>query len=228
MELTDGDRQALEARYDEELLALDARLGELFARLEKRRLWDETLIVLTSDHGEEFFERGAIGHGQSLHTELIDVPLIFKPPAAWKAEVPRTVDAVVELRNVTPTVLEAAGAPPLAGIDARSLVPWMVGPAPDEPPVPFVVAESSDQVVVVTESSKLIARRDGRGFELYDLTADPGETVDLTRQRRGELQRLRALVDEWQSRLAPAPDAETRELDEETLEGLKALGYIDG
>ena len=226
--LGDDDRQAMKARYDEELLALDARLGELFATLKKRGLWDDTLVVLTSDHGEEFSEHGSMGHGQSLYGELIDVPLVFKPPAAWRAEVGREVGAVAELRQITPTLLGAAGAPPPADATARSLVPWMVGPAPGEAPAPFVVAEAHDEVVVRTENLKLIARRDGTAFELYDLTVDPGETADVTMERRGELQRLRGFLDAWRASLRPADAADAEELDPETLEGLKALGYIDG
>lgn len=227
VELTGVDREALRARYDEELLALDARLGELFSELRARRLWDDTLIVLTSDHGEEFYEHGSIGHGQSLHAELIDVPLLFKPPAAWKATAGRTVDVVAELRSITPTLLQAAGAPRLEGVEARSLVPWIVGPPPAEPPSPFAVAESRDHVVVRTETWKLIARRDGRDLELYDLTADPGETADLTREKRRELERLRRFLESWEQNLRPAAETASEELDPETVEGLKALGYID-
>ncbi len=224
--LSEIDKTAMKARYDEELLGLDAKLGELFAELKERGLWDTTLVVLTSDHGEEFYEHGSMGHGQSLHRELIDVPLVFKPPAAWRAEGGRAVDALVELRNVTPTVLEAAGAPPL-GVDARSLVPWITGRPPDGDPAAFGVAEAQDQVVIRTADLKLIARRDGTAFELYDLTADPGETADVTRQRRGELQRLRSYLEAWREDLRPAAATESQEIDPETLEGLKALGYVE-
>ncbi len=223
--LTEVDREVMKARYDEELLALDGRLGELFAELKSRGLWDDTLIVLTSDHGEEFYEHGSMGHGQSLYGELIDVPLVFKPPAAWPAEVDRAVDAVVELRSISPTVLEAAGAPPFEGVAAPSLVPWMTGRPTAEDP--FGVAEAQDEVVVRTADLKLMARRDSSAFELYDLAADPGETADVTRQRRGELQRLRSYLETWRESLRPAAASEMQELDPETLEGLKALGYVD-
>ena len=225
--LTEADREALRARYDEELLALDGRLGELFARLREDDLWDETLIVVTSDHGEEFYEHGSMGHGQSLHRELIDVPLIFKPPAAWKSPAGGTVDAVVELRSLSPTVLQAAGAPPLPGISAPSLVPWMAGRTPREPPATFVVAENRDEVVVRTEGWKLIAQRDGQGFELYDLSSDPGEMVDVTHENRAKLKQLRDFLETWEQGLRPTVQTESRELDAETVEGLKALGYID-
>jgi arylsulfatase A-like enzyme len=227
IELDDGDRQALAARYDEELLALDARLGELFATLRERGLWDDTLIVLTSDHGEELYEHGSIGHGQSLYAELIDVPLVFKPPAPWPYEKGRAVDVLVELRSVTPTVLEAAGAPP-AGGGAPSLVSWIAGRPPSAPPAAYVVAETPDQVVVRSDTFKLIARRDGSAFELFDLAADPGETLDLTRERRRELQRLRAALESWREGLEPVAAAASEELDPETREGLEALGYLDG
>jgi len=225
--LDDGDRQALEARYDEELLALDARLGELFSTLRERGLWDSTLLVLTSDHGEEFFEHGAIGHGQSLYEELLAIPLFFKPPAAWQATVGREVDAVVEVRDLVPTVLEVAGVPAPEGLNAPSLIPWMVGRRPGSDPHPFVVAEAHDKVVVRSAGLKLIADREGGSFELYDLTRDPRETRNLASERPGDLERMRAYLESWRQSLLPAPEVELREIDAETVEGLKKLGYID-
>ncbi len=223
--LSDADREAMEARYDEELLALDRQLGHLFARLKKDGLWKDTLIVLTADHGEEFYEHGSIGHGQSLFQELISVPLLVKPPAVWPVVVGGSVDAMVEVRNVAPTILEAAGLAMPDGVDAASLVPMMRAGATVEPP--YAVSESDDEVVVRRGDLKLIARRDGTSFALYDLDADPLETRDVAGERRAELARLRSYYEEWQKGLSPVAATEAQEIDVETLEGLKALGYID-
>jgi len=107
-------------------------------------------------------------------------------------------------------------------------VSWIAGRPPSAPPAAYVVAETPDQVVVRSDTFKLIARRDGSAFELFDLAADPGETLDLTRERRRELQRLRAALESWREGLEPVAAAASEELDPETREGLEALGYLDG
>lgn len=223
--LSDVDREAMEARYDEELLGLDRQLGNLFARLQKDGLWKNTLIILTGDHGEEFYEHGSMGHGQSLFQELLAVPLIIKPPADWPVAVGGSVDATVELRDITPTILEAAGVAMPDGVEAPSLVPLM-RPGADPGPS-YAVSESDEEVVVRSGDLKLILKRDGSSAALYDLAADPGETRNVASERRADLARLRSYYEAWTKELRPAASAEAQELDEETLEGLKALGYID-
>jgi choline-sulfatase len=230
--LNGKDRKAMKARYDEELFALDARLGDLFATLKKKDLWDDTLIILTGDHGEEFYEHGAIGHGQSLFQELISVPLIIKPPAIWPVAVGGFVDGNVELRNIPATILEATGLAPASDVKtgdlaAKSLVPWMVGSRDATDAFPYAVSESDDDVVIRSGTLKMIARRDASSVALYDLASDPGETHDLTSERRQDLARLRSYLEQWQKGLRPATASVAQEIDEETLEGLKALGYVD-
>lgn len=226
--LDDEEKRTLAARHDEELLGLDRRLGQLFGRLKTEGLWDETLIVLTSDHGEEFWEHGAMGHGQSLYQELIGVPLLVKPPASWGAETPRTVESLVEIRQITPTILEAAGTSSPEGVTAQSLVPLILDSDDSQAAGDgYVVAESPEELAVRSGRWKLVAARDGTSYELYDLAADPGETRNLAFDERRTLARLRGHLDEWEAGLRPPPDVDAEAMDEETLEGLKALGYID-
>lgn len=225
---TADDVAAMSARYDEELLALDHELGRLFAELKARGRWDETLIVVTADHGEQFFEHGGGGHGSALWQELIAVPLIFKPPASWRAPRGARPDPLVEIRALVPTVLEAAGAPPIPAVSAPSLVPWIAGRPPSAPPQPYVVAESVTQVALRAGDLKLIAERDGRGAALYDLAADPGETRDVAGERRRELAAMRDLLARWERGLAAAAPTAAEELDPETEEQLRALGYLGG
>ena len=80
--------------------------------LRERGLWDDTLIVLTADHGEEFFEHGGMAHGTTLYDELIHVPMVIKPPASWRIAPGAALDALVEHRDLLPTFLEAAGETP--------------------------------------------------------------------------------------------------------------------
>ena len=222
--LTPEEIEVMAARYDEELLALDARIGELFDALRERGVWDDTLVVVTSDHGEEFFEHGGMGHGSTLHDELTAVPLVFKPPAAWNGPQGADVDALVELRDLAPTLLEAARLD-ASGVEAHSLLPFLFG---REPGVrrEFVTSEDTRAVAVRTADLKLIVPRDGGPRALYDLREDPGETRDVAGDRPTEVARLEGYLRRWRGSLQPL-DAPEVELDDETLEGLKALGYVD-
>jgi arylsulfatase A-like enzyme len=224
---TPVDIEAFKARYDEELMALDRELGLAFAELKAKGLWDNTLIVVTADHGEQFYEHGAGEHGKYLWDELLRVPLLFKLPASWPGERGARLDTIVETRSIVPTVLEAIGAPAIPEVSAKSLVPWLIDRAPAGPPQPFVVAEIGSQVAVRDERWKMIADRDGKAFQLYDLQSDPGETRDVADTDRRELARLRADLDLWSRGLAKADASQQGEVDRKTVEDLKALGYLN-
>ncbi len=176
VKLTAEEVDAMRGQYDEELLALDGEIGVLFDRLRERGLWDNTLIVVTADHGEEFFEHGGMAHGTSLYDELIRVPMVLKPPASWGASAGGAVSALVEHRDLLPTFIEAAGTSPATAGDRRSLRRRMLGDSDGERE--FVVAELGDTIAVRTADHKLIVER-GHPGKLFDLTRDPGELDDV-------------------------------------------------
>ena len=118
-----AERAALVDHYDAGILSADAYLGEFFAALRAAGLYERALIVVTSDHGESLGERGLLGHG-GLHLEQLFVPLIVKPPRAWRLE-PRVVDEPVELVDLHPTLLAFVGLPAPDDLDGRSLVPTL-------------------------------------------------------------------------------------------------------
>lgn len=225
--LSADDVETMRARYDEELLGLDRRIAELLAELEARGELDETLIVVTADHGEEFMERGGIGHGQSLHEELTAVPLVVRPPRSWQAPTARRVDHVVELRTVAPTFAHAAGRPPGAS-GPPSLLPWVLGHR-DGPIQPFALAESVEDIALRTDQWTLLARKDGSAASLHSRLEDPDERIDVASSHRRELAELRALAAGWREALEPITNAgAATALDAETEQGLRALGYLGG
>jgi choline-sulfatase len=224
--LDEAQRRTMRARYDEELLALDAELGKLFADLEARGLWDETLVIVTADHGEEFFEHGGWFHGQSLHDELVHVPLLVKPPASWGAPRGQVLDGLVESRDISATALAAAGvtALPPGTVD---LLPWVRGERGEDAPRPFVVSEAVDKVALRTATAKLIVDRQGDRQQLYDLAADPGELNDLGPSAPPQLATLRREMAGWKRTLQPPRHGKVVEVDDETRQGFEALGYIN-
>ncbi|MBC8329993.1 MAG: sulfatase-like hydrolase/transferase [Planctomycetes bacterium] len=117
-EATAEERQAMINNYDACIHEVDAAVGQILDELERRGELENTLVVLTSDHGEEFYEHGGWGHGQSLHAELLGVPLILAGP-----RVPRGVRVPGQVRSVDimPTVLQASGLEPPAGCSGEVL-----------------------------------------------------------------------------------------------------------
>lgn len=222
VELTEADRQTMIALYDEELLTLDRTLARLFDDLRERQLWDDTLVIITSDHGEEFLEHGSVGHKSSLYEELIRVPVIVRPPLNWQVERGRLSDALVESRDVVATIEDAAGLKTTTS--ARSLLPWLEESASGERP--FVVSESSVYLAARTRSTKLILSREDGAEVLYDLEADPFETVNIAADRPEEVDRLKSFLALWRRDLdRTAPTFDT--VDDKTTEGLRAIGYLD-
>ena len=223
--LTEADRRALAARYSEEMMALDWELGALFDELKRRGVWDDLLIVVTADHGEELAERGGIEHGHTLYDELLHVPYIWKLPLAWDGGRGRRESGLVETRTLMPTLVDVVGQPPPAGVSATSLLPWL-GPRPKpEPPTTWVVAESNGIFAVRTATHKLVVTPAAKKVELYDLVADPRERHDLAPARPPELAELQGLMRKWRAGLRPIEAGDTA-LDDETTEELKALGYL--
>ena len=130
LELTAGQTSFLSDRYDDDIRRTDDALGKLLAGLDELDLWSSTIVIVTSDHGEEFGERGRIGHEQTLQREVLHIPLLVAAPGIGA----RTVETAVGLADVVPTVLELAGLAPARELDGRSLVPLLRGGAGPERP----------------------------------------------------------------------------------------------
>ncbi|HEX5067907.1 MAG TPA: sulfatase [Myxococcota bacterium] len=214
-------------RYDTAIRYATDALGAFLDELDAAGRLDDALVVVTADHGDEFFEHGGFSHGYTLHEEVVRVPLLVKLPGQRAA---REVDARVSLQDVYPTIAEAVGAELRQPVDGRSLVPWTLGQGDPHPRDLFLSAEFSPRLVargVLSGTQKLVAteeRYDGaRGaVELYDLASDPGETRDLA---AAQPERARELVKQLEQGAsvpaAPAEDA-VEGLDAERL---RALGY---
>lgn len=226
--LTPEDAKHLSNLYDAEIRQLDDELGRFLAELERRGLLEETAILVTSDHGEEFLEHGGVLHGKTLHGELVRVPLLAAGPGV---PVGRRVAGPVSLVDVFPTAMGLLGVDPppyVEGIDLASRG-W-TGP-PEERPVFFStdwwlgLPDGEWKRAVQSDGWKLHYAHPSGALELYDVAADPGELHDRAAGDPGRVQTLRTL-------LAPnlaagdAGGAPTIATPEET-EQLRALGYLE-
>jgi arylsulfatase A-like enzyme len=223
---TPGHRQSV-AAYDSNLSFLDERIRELHALL----AWNEnTLLVVTADHGEEFRDHGGAGHTNTLYQELLHVPLVVSRPGRVGAIRVRTPVSTIDL---VPTLREAAGLPPDARDEGRSLFDT-ARRGGDPSRVVFAmrwdeVGEArSTKKAVVTERHKLILTLPDARRELYDLAEDPRETRDLAAEKTALVAALERRLHELEARTAVAERefAPAVSLSRERARELKALGYV--
>ena len=220
------DLEHVVALYDGEITLVDMFLGRLFDELKRRDLWDETMVIVTADHGDEFFEHNRKGHRKTLYRETLQVPLVIKFPASrWAGE---RVPAISGVVDITPTILEVAGFAGLRESNGRSLLPEMRGEA--EPAVYFADLQGH-LGAVMSDPLKLVRGRQ-RGSEinaLFDMHADPEEINDLAGQRTDDVDTLATLLDRWiisSAALAAKVGSGEFEYGAELTEALRSLGYL--
>jgi arylsulfatase A-like enzyme len=175
--ITDRDRLRVKALYDGDVSYNDAQLGKLLEELARAGHGDDTMLIVTSDHGEEFWERGKIGHGQSLKDELVWVPLLVHYPPLFPA---RVVDGA-DMLDVVPTVLDALGVKAPADWQGESLLPVAQGDGADYPR-PSIASQYELAHTMRLGRYKLWVSGTGAS-QLFDIKEDPGETKDVSAAR---------------------------------------------
>ncbi len=218
--------------YDAEIRFFDDAFERFALQLEALGALDDTLVVITSDHGEDLLEHGWLGHGTTLYEPALRVPLVF----VWPGELPagRRVNCPHSLVDLAPTLLDLAGIPIPSGLDGRSFVDELRGAGCGEEraifselhSVPYERDAGLPAVSARHGDWKLIYHvGDGRS-ELYDLSRDPLERQDLAAV---ETERVRKLTQEVQRYLASAPPRadEPEPLDPEVESQLRELGYVE-
>ncbi len=224
--------------YDGEVAWLDDLLGRLFARLEALGLLESTIVALTSDHGEEFFEHGLLGHVSQLHDELVHVPLVLAGPGVPRG---KRVEQAVENRFVGRTLLGLAGVDPHGNLRGVDLLDEKELAASAADPIFFATRNGR----VPLPGGKWSARRSlyGARFEhwrffwapaaggeaesasLYDVVADPEALTDIAAAHPEVCADLRAKIKSWLQR-SEASRPVVRMSGDADLEEMKALGYV--
>lgn len=188
--LNERDRAHLEALYDGEISYHDTHFGSIMEGLERRGLDDETIVVFTADHGEEFFDHGSVGHGHSVYEELIHVPLIVRIPGVTDGA--QRIDDVVGLVDVLPTIYEALGRPIPDDLSGESFLPLLLGEASDAPRASVTGFMEGWRALDVGRLK--IIQRTERTTMLFDTVTDPGETHDLAAERPIAVRYARGLL----------------------------------
>lgn len=224
-------REWMKRLYAAEVRWVDDAVGSLLAEMKRLGIYDDSLIVLLSDHGEELWEHGTIGHGHTLYDELLHVPLLVKLPGAGRKG---EIDAPVSTASLPATILDLRGAPlPAAYPAAPSLRPFLASSASlrPEPLLATGLNRVQEREAVRFGTWKAVRWLGNSREELYDLARDPGERSDLAPSSPPELAEARRLLAafEAESRKARArlriEQREEAPLDAETLKRLRALGY---
>ena len=238
IEFNDDDIRHIEQLYDAGIRQLDNELGRLFSTLKTRGILDESLIIITSDHGEEFLDHGRMDHFLTMYQEILHVPLIFHGP-----NIPAglRIKAPVSLVDLAPTILSIAGDESGFVTDGFDLSPLIRGesvPHFAERPIfgeasgGLTYALMMGQVFPIFRSlrvgnHKLIHNTKDRRWSLYDLDKDPGETQDLAHQNPEILGVLKKQMEQRYKNFDPSPEPASRvDLKDEELEHLRALGYL--
>ncbi len=214
--------------YDAEVAANDRSFGALLREVRRRGLWDDTVLLLVSDHGEEFYEHGGWEHGRSLHAEVLDVPLILHVPSLGG----RQVSALAQHVDLLPTLLAALGLPAPAGVEGRNLLATLGGgPGGETAWDPAVYSELALSgrlgTAVTTPAWRFIERqRPMATARLYSRRDDPRERRDLAAARPVEAGFLRALLRARAVLPGKTLTRGTAEIDDEMRGQLRALGYL--
>lgn len=215
-----------DSAYDGEVASADAVVGELLDELRSLGVYDQALVVFTSDHGEGLGDHGFQEHGPLLYREQIQVPLVVKLPGAVRAG--ETIAAPAQLADLAPTVLAALGLDvpeELPGTSLLGLEPSGDGPTRpifSETLFPRLHFGWSELASVIRWPYHYIH---GPDPELYDLSADPGETRNVLRENRRVYAELRDALEEGYDAAYQPPGVT---VDAETRSKLAALGYVGG
>jgi len=240
--LGEGYKLDIIARYDGEVNYFDTEFGNLMRELKRGGIYDRSLIIYTSDHGEGFWDHGLVGHGNSLYEELLRVPLIMRFPVLVKFPKfqlgGKVLTQPVRQIDIVPTILDFLGIEGEGLIFGTSLMPLIWGKKETLEELEYVISEEilqqpelHDIRSIRSGPWKYIITRDFENNEyrreLYNLSQDPAETVNLFEQKTSLAMELQGRLF---SELSHLERHKTRPKihvpDRETLERLKALGYI--
>ncbi len=218
--------------YDAEIMHADSNLALLISKLKELGMYDDTLLIITADHGEAFREHEGITlHGSKPYNELIHIPLIVRLPGAVPGG--RVVDHNVQLIDIAPTILDALNIHGNEQFQGMSLLPLITGGAADAFESRTVYSAGKGVTAAIRRDWKLMRSQDG--LSLYDLSTDFGETKSVAIENESIVRSLEEELSNYlavQERIArqiraSTPDGEVPlDVDPRAIEQLKALGYL--
>jgi arylsulfatase A-like enzyme len=220
VDLDAADRHHLEALYDGGIRAVDDALGRLLEWVASGDA-GEALVVVVSDHGEEFWDHGTVLHSHTVYQELVHVPLLVSGMAQGRPGV--VLEGTVRNLDVTPTILDALDVDELDVHEGASLAPRVRGEGGPNLPA---ISEMKQWKAILEWPWKLVVDVREPSFSLYRLDTDPGETRDVAGEHPDAVRALEAALVAASSRAA-VRELSSEERTPELEERLRALGYIN-
>ncbi|MFN2427470.1 MAG: sulfatase [Candidatus Binatia bacterium] len=235
------DLEHILALYDGEIRFTDEHVGRVLDRLRSKGLLDNTVVMIVSDHGDEFFEHGNKGHHRTVYDEVLRIPFALRLPGGEHAG--KTYDAQVTLLDVFPTLLDAAGFTPPATAEGVNLAAWLRGSAPqrdaiysdfyDKRGFNLQVARRTATAKTIQHFNRITHPRRG-SIEHYDLVSDEAESDNRADQHPAEVAASIDAMTGWLEQqwrvhrhLAVGESGNASiEIDEETQKRLESLGYV--
>ncbi len=232
----EAERARLVDLYDATIHAVDRCLGDFITRLDAKGLLEHTIVVVTADHGEEFFEHGHFRHHGTLYQDLVHVPLLIRMPDAARG---LRIDEPVSQVDILPTLLELLGQPVPEGLDGRSLADFVRGGHPATAPTPLfshiervlharTSLRDGPLKIVHSDTSDVRAEPASVEWEVFDLQHDPDETRNLAGERPAEFDAMRQRLDAVEESLRAGNTRRSpADLSDELRDQLIELGYVE-
>lgn len=208
--------------YEGEIKTADAGIKQLYGELQKNGFLENSVIIITSDHGEEFLEHGQVEHGKNFYPETYEVPLIFHAPGRLPAG--KRISNQVRLIDIAPTIFELANIRVPEAFEGKSLLPMNDQAITSRIATGAVGLNDSipdlDYTTVVSENYLYIREKNNNKVQFYDLKKDPAALNDL-----GTSHPKAALFGRLEDS-GNAKSSQQTELDAETIRQLESLGYL--
>ncbi len=218
------DVEQLMGLYDGNLRMVDDAVSEVLLAMKEAGRWDNTLVLLTSDHGEAFGEHGAFSHNSTVLEEMIHVPFLLRLPGGAR---PEGVDLSrpVALADVVPTLIARLGLPPAPEVWGTDLL--------SDRPSRYLFHRTHEPrnaaLGVRSDRWKAIVRSDRQEPRLFDMESDPEERINLASKRplllAGLTLRLRDFIVDWEKRVPQSTEAVELSAEDEAM--LRSLGYVE-
>jgi len=212
------------ALYDAEILYMDHYIGRFLQKLKVENLYNDTLIIVTSDHGELFGEHGKFGHGHYLYQEELHVPLFIKYPAGEVS--PKRTDLRAQLTDILPMIYERVGITIPGNIQGTSPSQIKHPIIAETYPLPLISKDGSWQSIF--EGDFKFIWNSKNQHMLFNLKDDPEENVNIIVQDSKRTERMWAQMEQYLAKLPkPGLAVPAGEPDDQTREALKSLGYVN-
>jgi arylsulfatase len=227
-----SDKNSILNLYDGEILYVDDKLGEVIDLLKDNELYNKSLIIITADHGEAFWEHNLRDHGKTLYNEMLKIPFIMKFPEGYNYSNRKVIDTPISLIDIPGTLLDFLGIDTIEQYSDRSIIDILQEDEPvDNDIFHEVLMDNPEAMKIQNKKFSLIYDAKSGREEFYHIAKDPYELEDASDDFPEEKEEMFERLSEWvrsiQKEREIYGEGEITGLDKKTLEEMRGLGYIE-